>query len=56
MRPRSGLKVWSRFLPYLGAPSGLIQVKELPRVNPGLCFPGHFGPRIGNLQTPSGLS
>jgi hypothetical protein len=27
---------------------------ELPRVNPGLCFLGHFGPRIGDVQTPSG--
>jgi hypothetical protein len=31
----------------LVAPSGLVQVGELPRVNPGLSFPGHFGPQIG---------
>jgi hypothetical protein len=31
------------------APKGQDRVRELPRVNPGLCFPGHFGPRIGNL-------
>ena len=37
---------------YLSAPSGLLGWGELPRVNPGLCFLGHFGPRIGNVQTP----
>ena len=36
-------------------PSGLIGGAELPRVNPGLCFLGHFGPQIGVVQTPSGL-
>jgi hypothetical protein len=37
------------------APSGLIRLGgELPRVNPGLCFLGHFGPWIGNVQSLSG--
>jgi hypothetical protein len=31
---------------YLVAPSGLIRILELPRVNPGLCFLGRFGPQI----------
>jgi hypothetical protein len=35
--------------------SGLIGGAELPRVKPGLCFLGHFGPQIGDVQTPSGL-
>ena len=50
MRTRPGAKVRSRFSPYLVAPSGLIRVGEFPRVNPGLCFIGHFGPQIGNVQ------
>ena len=25
-----------------------------PQVYRWACFPGHFGPRIGNVQTPSG--
>jgi hypothetical protein len=25
--------------------------RELPRVNPGLSFLGHFGPKMGNVQT-----
>ncbi len=54
MRSRFGAKVRSRFAPYLVAPSGQIRVGELPRVNPGLCFLGHFGARIGNVQTLSG--
>jgi hypothetical protein len=29
------------------APSGLIRVGEITRVNPGLSYFGHFGPRIG---------
>jgi hypothetical protein len=36
------------------APSGRNVYIDLPRVNPGLSFLGHFGPRIGNAQTPSG--
>jgi hypothetical protein len=31
----------------LVAPSRLMQVGGLPRVNPGLSFPGHLGPQIG---------
>jgi hypothetical protein len=56
MRTRSGFKVRIRFSRYLVAPSGLIRVGEFPRVNPGLCFIGHFGPQIGNVQItgPSG--
>jgi hypothetical protein len=50
MRTRSGSKVQSRFSPYLVAPSGLNSCGEFPRVNPGLCFIGHFGPQIGNVQ------
>jgi hypothetical protein len=47
---RSGSMVWNRFSPYPVAPSGLIRVGQLPRVNPGLYFLGHFGPRIGNVH------
>jgi hypothetical protein len=47
--------VGSRLSPYRSAPKGLIPVRVLtqgkPRVNPGLCFFGHFGPRIGNVRT-----
>jgi hypothetical protein len=39
-----------RFSPDLVAPSGLIRLGEFPRVNPGLCFLGRFGPQIGNVQ------
>src|ERR1700722_17468298 len=52
-RTRSASNVRSRFSPYLVAPSGLIRVGESPRVNPGLCFLGHFGPQIRNVQIPS---
>jgi hypothetical protein len=40
----------------LTAPSGLIPIGNKPRVNPGLCFLGHFGPKIGmsKLQAPKG--
>ena len=44
--------------PILAVPNGPFRANsgggEFPRVNPGLCFLGHFGPRIGNVQTPSG--
>jgi len=36
--------------PYLVALSGLIRWGKLPRVNPGLSYFGHFGPRIGRPQ------
>jgi hypothetical protein len=48
-RTRSGSKVPSRLSPHLVAPSGLIRVGELPRVNPGLRSLGHFGPRVGRM-------
>src|SRR6202030_1509401 len=55
MRTRSGSKVRSRFLAVPDGPFRANSVGgELPRVNPGLCFLGHFGPWIGNVQTPSG--
>jgi hypothetical protein len=50
MRTRSGLKVRSRFSPCLMAPSGLIRVGGFPRVNPGLCYLGHFGSQITQAQ------
>jgi hypothetical protein len=50
MSARSRAKVRSRFSPYPVASSGLIRVGELPRVNPGLCFLGHFGPRISEEE------
>jgi hypothetical protein len=47
------LEKWKRavvrgewILAFILAPSGLIRVGELPRVNPGLSFLGHFGPDI----------
>ena len=49
MRMRSCSNVWNRFSPHLAAPFRANSGGELPRVNPGLCFLGHFGPRIGNL-------
>jgi hypothetical protein len=51
MRRPAGSKVGSRCSPYLMAPSGLIRVGELFRVNPGLCFIGHFGHRSQTLST-----
>jgi hypothetical protein len=51
IRTRSASKVRSRFSRYLIARSGLFRLGELPRVNLGLCFLGHFGPRTGNVQT-----
>jgi hypothetical protein len=54
MRTPSGSKLRSLSSPYLVAPSGRTRTGELPRVNPGLCFLGHFGPRNGKGQTPSG--
>jgi hypothetical protein len=38
-----------RILAGLVAPSGLIRVGEFPRVNPGLCYFGHFGPQTGRM-------
>jgi hypothetical protein len=38
------------------AQSGLKSVaRGKPRVNPGLSYFGHFGPRIGNIQAPGHL-
>jgi hypothetical protein len=68
MRPRSDLKVRSRFTPYLVAPSGLIRFGELPRVNPGLnpglypglnpglCFHDPSGRRTLNTYETLGLN
>src|ERR1700722_2972226 len=54
MRARSGSQVRNRFSSFLVAPSGLIRLAGLPRVNPGLRSLGRFGPRSLNIQHPSG--
>jgi hypothetical protein len=50
MPTRPGSKVRSRFSPCLVAPSGLIRLGRSPKVNPGLCYLGHFGPQITQAQ------
>jgi hypothetical protein len=48
MRTRPGLKGSQPILAVSGGPSGLTR-GELSRVNPGLCFLGHFGPQMGRM-------